>query len=99
MTLKNIKLLYESLEDFIKLFIDYSPTVSEAKYKTIHGKGIPSISACVACVVRVAKVLDHSNLKTLSPNHMLLAQVKAGNTFENLMNEIRQIEYFLYRAK
>ena len=27
------------------------------------------------------------------------AQVKAGNTSENLLNEIRQIIYFLYRAK
>ena len=25
-----------------------------------------------------------------------LAQVKAGNTFENLLNEIRQIKYSLY---
>ena len=28
-----------------------------------------------------------------------LAQVKAGNTSENLLNEIRQIIYFLYRVK
>ena len=28
-----------------------------------------------------------------------LAQVKAGNTSENLLDEIRQILYFLYRAK
>ena len=28
-----------------------------------------------------------------------LAQVKAGNTLENLLNEIRQIIYSLYRAK
>ena len=28
-----------------------------------------------------------------------LAQVKAGNTSENLLNEIRQITYFLYREK
>ena len=27
------------------------------------------------------------------------AQVKAGNTSENLLNEIRQIVYSLYRAK
>ena len=29
----------------------------------------------------------------------VLAQVKAGNTSENLLNEIRQIIYFLYQAK
>ena len=28
-----------------------------------------------------------------------LAQVKAGNTSESLLNEIRQIIYFLHRAK
>ena len=28
-----------------------------------------------------------------------LAQVKAGNTSENLLNGIRQITYSLYRAK
>ena len=28
-----------------------------------------------------------------------LAQVKAGNTPENLLNEIRQITYFLYQEK
>ena len=28
-----------------------------------------------------------------------LAQVKASNTFENLLNVIRQIIYFLYRVK
>ena len=28
-----------------------------------------------------------------------LAQAKAGNTSENLVNEIHQIIYFLYRAK
>ena len=28
-----------------------------------------------------------------------LAQVKAGNTSENLLNETRQIIYCLYRAK
>ena len=28
-----------------------------------------------------------------------LAQLKAGNTFENLPNEFRQFIYFLYRTK
>ena len=44
-------------------------------------------------------------MKILSPKQMphrlpiALAQVKAGNTSENLLNEIRQIIYSLYRAK
>ena len=31
--------------------------------------------------------------------HIALAQVKAGNTSENLLNEIRQIIYSRYREK
>ena len=44
-------------------------------------------------------------LKILTSEQMLqrlpiaLAQVKAGNMPENLLNEIRQIIYYLYRAK
>ena len=78
--IKNIKILYESREKVVKLFNDYSRIVSEAKYKTKHGEG----------------------LKILTPKQMLqrlpiaLAQVKAGNTSENLLNEIRQIIYSLY---
>ena len=73
-------MLYESREAVIKLFNDYSSVVSEAKYKSIHRKG----------------------LETLTPNQMLqrlpvaLAQVKAVNTSENLLIEIRQIIYFFY---
>ena len=50
-------------------------------------------------------VSDHSNLKILSHKQMLqrlpiaLAQVKAGNASENLLNEIRKIIYSLYRPK
>ena len=57
--------------------------LSEAKHKAKYGRG----------------------LKILSPEQMLqrfpisLAQVKASNTSENLVNEIRQIIYSLYRAK
>ena len=56
----------------------------------------------IACI---AKLSDYSNLKILSPKQMLqwlligLEQVKAGNTSENLLNEIRQIIYSLYWAK
>ena len=44
-------------------------------------------------------------LKILTPNQMLkrlpiaLAEVKAGNNSESLLNEIRQIVYSLYRSK
>ena len=66
--------------------------------KQCKGKGLPSNAALIA---NVAKVSDHSNLKIFTPEQMLqrlpiaLAQVKAGNTSENLLNEIRQIIYYL----
>ena len=59
----------------------------------------------------VEKIHDFNNqqqgkgLKILTPRQMLqrlpiaLAQVKAGNTSENVLNEIRQIIYFSCRAK
>ena len=48
---------------------------------------------------------EGEELKILTPNQMLkrlsiaLAQVKAGNNSESLLNEIRQIVYSLYRSK
>ena len=81
--LENIKLLYKSREAVIKLFNDYSLIVSEAKHNAKYGKGF----------------------KILTPKQMLqrlpvaLAQVIAGNTSENLLNEIRQIIYSLYSEK
>ena len=47
----------------------------------------------------------NEQLKILTPNQMLkrlpiaLAQVKAGNNSESLLNEIRQIVYSLHRSK
>ena len=52
-----------------------------------------------------AEVSDCSRLKKLTSTQMLqrlpisFAQVKAGNTYEKLLNEIRQIISSLYRAK
>ena len=46
-----------------------------------------------------------TGLKILTPKQMLqrlpiaLAQVKAGNNSESLLNEIRQIVYSLYQSK
>ena len=49
--------------------------------------------------------LDHSRLKVLAPKQIFqrlpitLAQAKAGNNSESLLNEIRQIVYSLYQSK
>ena len=48
---------------------------------------------------------NHSKLKVLTPKQMLqrlpiaLAQVKAGNNSESLLNGIREIVYSLYQSK
>ena len=73
-------------EEAIKFIEDYGSMILEAKKlakKDQEGKG----------------------LKILTPNQMLkrlpiaLAQVKAGNNSESLLNETRQIVYSLYRSK
>ena len=54
---------------------------------------------------KLAKEQEGTGLKILTPNQMLkrlpidLAQKKAGNNSESLLNEIRQIVYSLYRSK
>ena len=53
---------------------------------------------------RLAKQ-EGTGLKILTPKQMLqrlpiaLAQIKAGNNSESLLNEIRQIVYSLYQSK
>ena len=48
---------------------------------------------------------EGKGLKILTPKQMLrrlptaLAQIKAGNNSENLLNEIRKIVYSLYQSK
>ena len=50
-------------------------------------------------------VSNHSNVRILTPKQMLqripiaLVQVKADNTSENLLKEVRQIIYSLHRTK
>ena len=73
----NIKMFYGARKRFINLFNDYVKIVSESNFEAIKGTG----------------------LKILTPKQMLqrlpiaLAQLKAGNTSDNLLNEIRQIVY------
>ena len=81
--LENIKLLYKSRQVVIKLFNEYSSIASEAKYKLKYGESL--------------KILTSKQMLRRLP--MALAQVKAGNTSGNLLNEIKQIVYSLYRAK
>ena len=83
--LANINMLYNARNDAIKFIEDYDSMILDAK--------------------KLAKEQEGTGLKILTPNQMLkrlpiaLAQVKAGNFSENLLNEIRQIVYSLYRSK
>ena len=76
-------MLYKARNETIKFFDDYSSVMSEANSKATKGTG----------------------LKILTPKQMLqrlsiaLAQVKAGNNSESLLNEIRQIINSLYQSK
>ena len=84
-TLANINMLYNARNEAIKFIEDYDPTILEAK--------------------KLAREQEGTGLKILTPNQMLkrlpiaLAQIKAGNNSESLLNEIRQIVYSLYRSK
>ena len=79
--------------------------------KFINSKEIPEYQNPEKVVNIAEKTLDFNKqqkskrIKILTPKQMLqrlprtLAQVKAGNTSENLLNEIRQIIYSLYQGK
>ena len=99
--LKNIKLVSESLESLIKLFNDCYSIVSATKYKAIHRKGIPSMSARKTGGPWLKP--KYLNLKILSHKKYFkgfpIVRVKAGNTSKNLLNENRQTIYSLCRAK
>ena len=57
--------------------------LSKVKYKGKHGEGI--------------KLLTPKQILQRLP--IALAQVKAGNTSEDLLNEIRQTKYFCIKQK
>ena len=83
----NLNKFYNSREEVINFFRNYIKILSDAHYdaKQNETKG--------------------TRLKILRSRQMLqrlpiaLAQLKAGNNSENLLNEIRQIVYFLYQSK
>ena len=83
-TLANINIHFNARNSAIKFIEDYGSMILEAK--------------------RLAKQ-EGTGLKILTPNQMLkrlpigLAQIKAGNNSESLLNEIRQIAYSLHRPK
>ena len=85
--INNITRFYNSTEETISFFRDYGKMILDAarKSKQNETKG--------------------KWLKILTPKQMLqrikidLAQVKAGNNSESLLNEVIQIVYSLYQSK
>ena len=83
-TLANNNVLFNAKINAIKFVEDYCSMILEAK--------------------SLAKQ-EGTGLKILTPKQMLqtlsvaLAQIKAGNNSESLLNEIRQIVYSLYQSK
>ena len=82
-TLANINAFFNARDNVIKYVEDYSLMILEAK--------------------ELAREQESQGLKILTPNQMLkrlpiaLAQIKAGNNSECLLNEIRQSAYYLYQ--
>ena len=85
--INNLEKFYNSREEVINFFRDYIEMLSDAKYDAkengTNGTGI--------------KILTPKQMFQRLP--IALAQVKAGNNSENLLNEIRQIVYSLYQSK
>ena len=85
--INNLEKFYVSRQELINFFRDYAEMFSDSNYcaKQNETKG--------------------TRLKILTPKQMLqrlpiaLAQVKAVNNSENLLNEIRQIIYSLHQSK
>ena len=85
--INNLEKFYNSREEVINFFRDYIEMLSDAKYDAKENG------------------TNGTELKILTPKQMFqrlpiaLAQVKAGNNSENLLNEIKKIFYSLYQSK
>ena len=75
--------LEKSRQEVLHSFKHYTKIVFEAKYKATYGT--------------VLKILTPKQIVQRSP--IALAQVKAGNDFESLLNKIREIAHSLYQSK
>ena len=85
--INNLEKFYNSREEVINFFRDYAEMLFDANCNSKQ------------------KRTEEKELKILTPKQMpqrlpiALAQVKAGNNSESLLNEIRQIVYFLYQSE
>ena len=78
--IKNIINLYNLPDEIIKFYKYYSTMMHNARFDATHGKRL--------------KILTPKQMPQRLP--IAFTQVKAGNTSENLLKEVRQIIYSLY---
>ena len=85
--MNNLEKFYISREETINFFRDYIELLSDANYNAKQnetgGKGL--------------KILTFKQMLQRSP--IALAQVKASNNSESLLNEIREVVCSLYQSK
>ena len=85
--INNVEKFYNSRKKLLIFFRDYTEILSDANYDAKQNE------------------TERTRLKILTPKQMLerlpiaLAQVKAGNNSESLLNQIRQTVYSLYQSK
>ena len=90
----NLEKIYNSRKEFNNFFRDYATMMLHASYKAKQDG-----------TKQDEKEQRAAELKILTPKQMLqrlpiaLAQIKAGNNSESLLNEIRQTVYSLYQSK
>ena len=84
-------MLYEVINEAIKFYDEYSLMTSEANDKAKNETNNQKTKG------KALKILTPKQLLQRLP--IALAQVKAGNNSENLLNEIRQIVFSLYQSK
>ena len=76
-------MVYKARNKVIEFFDDNFSMISEAKREVTKGTGL--------------KIITPKQMLQRLP--MAVAQVKAGNNSESLLNEIRQIVYSLHQSK
>ena len=85
----NLEKFFNSIEEVTNFFRDYAKMMLDAGYNAKQNE----------------TEQDQTGLKILTPEQIIqrlpiaLAQVKAGNNSENLLNEVREIVYSLYESK
>ena len=85
--INHLNKFYHSREEAFNFFRDYTKMIFDSSYEAKQGE------------------TKETGLKILTPKQMLqrlpiaLAQVRAGNNSESLLNEIKKIVYSLYQSK